>query len=124
MSKFVTSLRQPWALIKAQGDGSPGRRPASRMAWLEYDNGNYIEGWVLDRTWRLREADGSMRAGAHPSGFVRRYRRPTKIYESDILYRFPHQKNCGPSKAEEAAARRNLPKIPEFESAPLSDATP
>lgn len=42
--EFTSSLPRPWVLITVEGNGQPGRRRPTSIAWLEYDNGDTYDG--------------------------------------------------------------------------------
>jgi hypothetical protein len=112
--RFVTSLRNPFVLIKTQGDKSPGRRPASRVAWLEHDCGDYYLGGVIVSPTKMLD----IRAVWHF-----RYNHQMKIRKEIVLHVFNYgtgEKIDGHLFARQGISRRMvnmakaaLPLIPE-----------
>lgn len=88
MQKFITSLQHPWALVKTQAQ-TPGKRPGTTVAWLEYRNpdGSYDGGEV----WM--EAHSGVRIR---SGVTRRprwhftYKRQKQFQPEEIIHRFKY----------------------------------
>lgn len=95
--KLVTSLQFPWALVRVQGNGQPGRRPPSAMAWLEFDNGESFDGHLL-------YAD---RSGC----WARRYKHTKTIPKADVLHVFKMPQRFMPTLSTVKAAKRALPLI-------------
>lgn len=93
--KLVTALKFPWALVRVQGNGQPGRRPPTSMAWLEYDNGGTYDGHLLY---------------ASKSGiWARRYKHTKKIPYADVLYIFTTPQRLMPTMSTVKARKRALP---------------
>jgi hypothetical protein len=99
--KFVTALARPWALIRVQGNGQPGRRPPTSVAWLEYDSGTHFDGGPVyfgrDRTWYFA------------------YKHQQQINKDRILFVFPNHKDrfSGPTPKQIRDAKQALPLIKE-----------
>lgn len=95
--KLVTSLQFPWALVRVQGNGQPGRRPPTSVAWLEYDNGDSFDGHLL--------------YAQRNSCWARRYKHTKKIPKADVLHVFKIPQRMMPRLSTVAAAKRALPII-------------
>lgn len=94
---LVTALKFPWALVRVQGSGQPGRRPPTSLAWLEFDNGESFDGHIVF---------------AHRSGtWAKRYLHTKRIPKSDVLHIFSVRKIHTPLLSEVSAAKRALPLI-------------
>lgn len=80
---FVSGLKQPWALIRVQGNGQPGRRPPTSVAWLEYPVMNV-----------MREITGYYGCELTPSranrgGWIFSYKHQKVISADRVLHTFP-----------------------------------
>jgi hypothetical protein len=99
--KFVSALSRPWVLIRVQGNGQPGHRPPTSVAWLEYDSGAHFDGGPVyfgrDRQWWFQ------------------YKHQQKIGKDRILHVFPNYKDrySGPTPTQIKQAKQALPVIAE-----------
>lgn len=100
--QFVSSQRHPWVLITVQGNGQPGRRPPTSVAWLEHDCGDYFDGGPVfmgrDGRWHFQ------------------YKHQQKIAKVRVLHTFGCARGrlYGPSTKMIIAAKAALPLIPEI----------
>jgi len=100
---FVSSQQCPWVLIRVQGNGQPGRRPPTSVAWLEYKNpdGTFDGGpvWYSPRKRR----------------WFFTYKRQQKIAPARVLYTFPVPKHMAPTATMVRHAKAALAKIEEID---------
>lgn len=135
--KFITSVDQPFALVRAQGNGQPGQRPATSVVWLEYQNRSGIfdggEIWLMPHSGTIMPRGGKSAARRYnPARWRFSYKHPKQFAPEDVLYRFPHKRgtsstdkteHCGgPLLVEVRKAKKALPIIPEPEPKPIIDA--
>lgn len=99
--KLVTGLPQPWALVLVSGNGQPGRRPPTSVAWLEFKNpdGTY-DGFVLWYSTRKR-------------CWVRMYKKRHQFTAAQIIHRFQLPKQYVLTEREVRATKAALPLIEE-----------
>lgn len=99
--KLVSSLAQPWALVLVSGNGQPGRRPPTSVAWLEYLNadGTY-DGYILWYSTRKR-------------CWLRSYKKKHRFLEGQIAYRFQLGKQFILPERDVRVAKAALPVIEE-----------
>jgi len=100
---FGSSLRQPWALVVFGSNAPYGKRPATSVAYLTDDEGEYYLGGLVE--FRRDRSDVC-------STWHFRYKNAKRIDKADVLHRFGSTnkgKFGGPHKTEIARARRALP---------------